>query len=142
MEYQDIQEFKRKKRFLKRYQNNLSCIVRLEEKRLLLDEKSKSVKSPNLSGMPRGGVPLTTADIVSDILDLDDRIARLKDKNKIVKEEILNEIDSLEDSRYCEVLEAFFIDGISLRDIGDNMGYTERHIHRLYKEAIVALISV
>lgn len=139
MEDQEIQEIERKKRSLKRYKKNLACIGRLEEKLRLLDERIKSAKSPNYSGMPRGGTPVTIAELISDKIELEERIKRLKTKKKKVKDEIVEEIDTLEDHRYCEVLEAFFIDGLSLEQIADNEGYTIRHIYRLYSEAVTVL---
>ena len=136
MENQDIQEIASKKRFLKRYRKNLNCIVRLEEKLALLDVKLNSVKSPSLSGMPRGGVPVTAADLVADKIDLENRIKRLKEKGKRLKLEIVEEIDSLDEPRYVAVLEGFFIDCLSMEDIADNEGYTVRHVYSLYHDAI------
>ena len=139
MEDQEIQEIKKKKRSLKRYRNNLACIGRLEEKLTLLDERIKSVKSPNYSGMPRGGTPITIEELISDKVDLEKRIKRLKDKGKKYKDQILEEIDSLEDLRYCEVLEAYFIECMSISDIAEEMGYTDRYIYDLYKNAVQEL---
>lgn len=139
MEDLEIQEIERKKRSLKRYKKNLVCIGRLEEKLALLDDRIKSVKSPNMSGMPRGGTPVTIADLLSDKVELEERIERQKAKSKDLKKEILEEIDSLDDVRYMEILESFFIDGISLEDIADNEGYTVRHVYRLYSEAVTKL---
>lgn len=136
---QDIQEIKKKKRSLKRYKINLACIGRLEEKLTLLDERIKSVKSPNYSGMPRGGTPVTLEELLSDKLDLEKRIKRLKDKGKKLKDQILEEIDSLEDPRYCEVLEAYFIECKTINEIAEDMGYTEVHIYNLYREAVTEL---
>ena len=136
MEDQKIQEIKSKKRTLKRYRKNLACIGRLEEKLSLLDERITSVKSPTLSGMPRGGKPTTVDDLVSEKLDLEKRIKRLKDRGKSIRSQILEEIDSLEDPRYAEVLEAYFIDCKNISDIAEEMGYTDRYIYDLYKEAI------
>lgn len=136
---QEIQEIKKKKRSLKRYRNNLACIDRLEEKLTLLDERIKSVKSPNYSGMPRGGTPITTEELISDKVDLEKRIKRLKDKGKKYKDQILEEIDSLEDLRYCEVLEAYFIECMSISEIAEEMGYTDRYIYDLYKDAVYEL---
>ena len=135
----EFQEIAKMKRYLKRYKKNIACISRLELKLTLLDEKIKSVKSPSLSGMPRGGVPVTIEDMLSDKLDLEERIKRLKSKSKRFKAEILEEIDSLDDPRYCEILESFFIDCLSLEDIADNEGYTVRHTYRLYSEAVRTL---
>lgn len=139
MEDQEIQEIERKKRSLKRYKKNLACIGRLEEKLNLLDERIKSVKSPNYSGMPRGGTPVTIEELLSDKIELEERIKRLKGKSKNLKRDILEEIDSLEDPRYCEVLEVFFIECLSLEEIAENEGYTIRHVYRLYSEAVTLL---
>lgn len=140
MENQDIQEIKKKKRSLKRYKINLACIGRLEEKLTLLDERIKSVKSPNYSGMPRGGTPVTLEELLSDKIDLEKRIKRLKDKCKKLKDQILEEIDSIEDPRYCEVLEAYFIDCMTMPEIALEMGYSERYTYDLYDKAIKILV--
>ena len=140
MDDHTVQEIeKRKKKSLKRYRKNLACIKRLEEKLVILDERITAVKSPSLSGMPRGGTPVTLADLVSDKVDLEKRIERLKVKGKKLKSEIYEEIDSLEDPRYCEVLEAHFIEGLTFESIAEEMGYTERHVYTLYSEAISLL---
>ncbi len=139
MENQEIQEIENKKRFLKRYRKNLNCIVRLEGKLALLETKLGSVRSPNLSGMPRGGVPITDADLIADKIDLENRISRLKEKGKNLKREILEEIDSLDEPRYVAVLEGFFIDCLSMEDIADNEGYTVRHVYSIYHDAVRAL---
>ena len=136
MENQDIQEIEKKKRSLKRYKNNLACIDRLEAKLILLSERIESVKSPNYSGMPRGGTPVTIEELLSDKIELEKRIERLKSKGKKIKAEILEEIDTFEDPRLCEILEAFFIDGLSIDEIAENEGYTSRHVYRLYSEAV------
>lgn len=129
----------KKKRSLKRYRKNVACIERLEKKLVLLDERITSIRSPSFSDMPRGGVPVTIDDLMSDKIDLEDRIKRLKAKSRNLKKSVCEEIDSLEDPRYCEVLEAHFIDGLPIEDIADELGYTERHVNRLYSEAITLL---
>lgn len=139
MENQDLQEIEKKKRSLKRYKKNVACIGRLEEKLTLLDERIKSVKSPNYSGMPRGGTPVSLEELLSDKVDLEKRIKRLKDKGKKLKDQITEEIDSLEDPRYCEVLEAYFIECKTIDKIAEDMGYTEVHIYNLYREAVTEL---
>lgn len=129
----------KKKRSLRRYRKNIACIERLEKKLVLMDERITSLRSPSLSGMPRGGVPVTIDDLMSDKLDLEDRIKRLKAKSRDLKKAVCEEIDSIEDSRYCEILEAHFIDGLSFDDIAEELGYTERHVIKLYSEAITLL---
>lgn len=139
MENSEIQQIERKKRSLKRYKKNLACIERLEAKLDQINDRMISVRSPNLSGMPRGGTPVTLADLISEKDELEERIKRLKDKSKKLRGEILDEIDSLEDTRYCDVLEGFFIDCLSLEAIAEEMGYTDRHVYRLYSEGVTKL---
>ena len=134
------QEIERKKRSLKRYRKNLACITRLEERLENLNDRIEGLRSPSLSGMPRGGVPVTSADLIADKADLEKRIERLKAKSRDLKSAVYEEIDSLEDSRYCEILEARFIDGQTFEDIAEEMGYTERHIYTLYREALNLLV--
>lgn len=136
MEDREIQEIEKKKRSLKRYKKNVACIDRLEDKLALLDQRIKSAKSPNLSGMPRGGTPVTVEELLSDKLDLEKRIRRLKEKSRKLKDQILDEIDSLEDPRYCEVLEAYFIECKTISQIAEDMGYTDVHIYNLYRDAV------
>ena len=142
MEDQEVEALiNRKKKYLKRYKKAVACIARLEGKYQTLTERIKSVKSPNYSGMPRGGVPVTTEELIADKLELEERIKRLKKKSRRIKSEIIEEIDTLEDPLHCEILEAFFIDCLSIEDIADNLGYTDRHIYRMYNEA-VSIIAV
>ena len=139
MENQNVQEIANKKKSLKRYKKNLKCIDRLVEKLNSLDERLVSIKSPNYSGMPRGGVPVTIDELMSDKIELEQRITRLKRKGVNLKREILEEIDSIDDPRYCSILESFFIDCLTMEEIAEEEGYTERHIYRLYNEAISML---
>lgn len=132
----EVQEIAQKKRYLKRYRKNIACINRLNNKLYLLTNRIESIKSPSFSGMPRGGVPVTVAELLSDKIELEKRIERLQLKNKKIKSEILEEIDSLDDPRYCEVLEAYFIDCMTISEIAEKEAYTDRHIYRLYDEAI------
>lgn len=129
-----------KKRALKRYRKNRECVERLKDKLSTLTQKIESVRIPTLSGMPRGGSPITVDDLIADKIQLEDRIARLEDKGRTLKAEILEEIDALEDVRFCEVLELYFIDCKSMEDIAEISGYNPRYVYDLYSRG-VALIA-
>ena len=90
--------------------------------------------------MPRGGTPVTIAELLSDKVDLEKRIERLKGKGKKIKDLIIEEIDSLEDPKQAEVLEAFLIDCKTIEEIAEDMGYTDRYIYDLYRDAINELV--
>ncbi len=129
-------EFHRKKRWLKRYRKNRACLFRLEEKLAQLDERLYRVKAPNYSGMPRGGTAATIEDLLTDKTELEARINRFCVQGRRIKAETLEKIDELEDSRHAEVLEYYFIDCLSMDEIAELTGYTNRHVFRLYSEAI------
>lgn len=139
MEQKEIELIEKKKRSLKRYKKNLSCIERLEAKLDQIETRMTSVRSPKLSDMPRGGTPVTIEDLIADKIELEERIDRLKRKSRKLRSEILEEIDRVDDTRYSEVLESFFIDCKTLEDIAEEMGYTDRHIYRLYSEGVTYL---
>ena len=135
----EVQETELKKRFLKRYKKNLALIERLKSKVAVLDDRRKTIRSPKLSDMPRGGVPVTAEDLLAEQSEIEDRIKRLECKSKRLKSEILNKIDEVEDYRYAEILEAYFIECKDFDSIADDMNYNIRHIMRLYTEAVNAI---
>jgi hypothetical protein len=133
----DIQdETELKKRYLKRYRKNRALINRLNEKVILLDQRITGISSPRFSDMPRGGTPVSKEDLVAEKDEIKDRINRLESKGKIIKAEILDKIDELDDPRYAEILESFCIKCMEFSDIAEDNNYTIRHIIRLYSEGI------
>lgn len=135
-----VREIERKKKYLKRYKRNVAQIIRLKSKLSILNDRIYSLKSPTLSDMPRGGDPVTIADLISDKQDLEARIERLKVRGRKLKSEILDCIDGLDmDPKYAEVLESFFIDCKDFDQIADEMVFTERHVIRLYSDGIKAI---
>lgn len=139
MSPETIQELEKKKRYLKRYKRNKAQLDRLEKRLAALDDRIYSLRSPSLSGMPRGGEPVTIADLIADKQELEDRIIRLSTKGRRIKAEILEVIDSLDNCQYAEVLESFLIDGEEFDEIAERTGYTERHIIRLYSAGVRAV---
>lgn len=134
-----VQDVELKKRYLKRYRKNRALINRLKNKIMIIDERLSGLRSPTLSDMPRGGTPITKEDLIAEKDEILIRIKRLEDKGKIFKDSILDKIDELEDPRYAEVLESYFIGCKSLEAIADENGYSIRHIVRLYSSGIEAI---
>ena len=134
-----IQETEVKKRYLRQYRKNRALVNRLKSKIKNLDERMTSLRSPTLSDMPRGGTPITKEDMIAEKDELIDRLSRLEDKGRKIKAELLDKIDDLDDPRYAEVLESYFIDCKTLEDIADENNYTMRHIVRLYSSAIKSI---
>lgn len=134
-----VNELDRRKRILKRYKRNAAMIDRLAEKLEELNNKIYSLNSPSLSDMPRGGEPVQVEDLIADKLILEQRIERLKVKGQALRSELMDLIDNLDDPRYAEILERFFIDREDFETIANETGYTVRHVIRLYSEGILSM---
>lgn len=140
MDDKTLLERENKKKYLKRYRRNGVLVGRLERKLEAIEARIQGVRSPSLSGMPRGGEPVTREDLIADKVDLERRIKRLKGKGETIRREILDIIDDLDDWRYAEILEDFLIEEMDFSEIAEKMDFTERHVIRLYGEAIDAVI--
>lgn len=134
-----IHDIEYKKLYLRRYKKNLALISRLEKRIESLDRKIFALRSPKYSDMPKGGTPVSIEELISDKEDINKRISRLKKKGQVYKAEIIDKIDELDDPRYADVLEMFFIDCMTFSEIAEVKAYTERHVKRLYREGIDSL---
>lgn len=134
-------DVERKKRFLKRYRKNQSCIEQLRERIKDLDDRIKTVRSPNYSGMPRGGTPVTSVDLLAEKDELERRLKNRLEKSDNYKREIHDEIDTLDDPTQVDILEKYFIDCMEFEDIADELGYNMRHVTRLYARAIYTMVN-
>ena len=129
-------EIKKKKSFLKRYRNYLIRIERLEEKLLSIDNQLEGMSSKRISDMPTGGLPVTVEDILNRKDETKKRIQRLIDNSVSVKSEIYEVIDHIDDYRFAEVLEAYFIECKTLEFIAEEKHYSIRHVGFLYGKGI------
>lgn len=126
----------KKKKWLGRYRQNMGKIDRLSDRLEILDQRITRIKTPNLSGMPRGGTPVTTADLIGDKLELEERIKRLQDKGAKYRREILEPIDDLSDETLSEILENYYIRCLTIEEIAVQLQYSVRHVWRLFSQAI------
>lgn len=71
-----------------------------------------------------------------NLAELNDTIDRLSAELTAIKDEILQGIYRLEDSRYREVLKLYYVDCMTLEQIAVKMNYSFPHIKRLKFEAM------
>lgn len=142
MENLESQEMKRKKRYLNRYNKIRESISDIESQVSDLEARITSLSSPGFSDMPRGGTPVTKAELICRKIELEERLKRFKTKSDVLRRETLDEIDRLIDIRYIKVLESIYIDGRDTVDTASYLGYHSRHVERLYSEAINELIQL
>lgn len=132
----DLSKYESQKRYLKRYRKNRLLIERLEDKLAKLDERLFKIKSVSFGETVRGGIPVTMDDLLADKDDLSRRINKLLIKGRKYRTEIVDAIDELDDAQSAEILEMFFVDCKDFDIIADELGYSVRHVTRIYNEAI------
>lgn len=100
-----------------------------------LNARLEAGRMSALTGMPRGGT--------ADWTDMADRVLSLETKiNDQVRELVrlkraaMDAIALVDDSRYREVLELYYIDGYTWEQVAERMGYDVRWVYRLHGRAL------
>lgn len=103
------------------------------ERRRLYEQLTRGVG--NMSGMPRGGTR-DWADAAARLADLDAELARMVGRLVMVKRELWNVIDLVEDPELRVLLELRYAEKLTWRQVARRMNYDERSVYRLYKKAL------
>lgn len=80
----------------------------------------------------------STLKYIEKYVDMMAKIDKLIDEYVDLKDKIIGEIHQLNDQRYIDVLYFRYVEGMLFADIGNKMGYGERHIWRLHCAALRA----
>lgn len=112
-------------------------LKRLEEKLEKITVKIESIRSSNISSMPKSG---GLAQDISDLLGQQEEYQSLIIK-KIIKLEKSRQnaessIDTLEDSRLKLILNYVYLEDMTFKEIAVDLRKSERHIRRLHDIAI------
>ena len=88
-----------------------------------------------LTGMPRGGNSDWT-ETADKLIELEKIVnARVREMCK-VKRLAMEAIEAVEEMRYREVLELYYLDGFTWDTVAQQMGYDVRHVTRLHGKAL------
>lgn len=97
--------------------------------------------SPVLSGMPHlGGVSDRVLDAVQHIADIDAELDREIDRKVNLRREIESCIIGIPDDKLRDVLRNIYIDGKSIEETAERIGYSARHTRRLHALAVNVLV--
>ena len=124
------------KNVLIQYRKVVSMIKHLDRKIEDLDDRMMSIKSGKITGMPRGGTPITNVDLIADKDDLEKRKDRFEVIAKQKKEIVQSYIDTVLYPRHNDFLTMYYVDCMSVEEISEEMPCSIRHAWRLYREAI------
>ena len=124
------------KNVLYQYKRVIRMIKHLNTKINNINDKIISIKSGKISDMPKGGVPVTVEDMVSDKVDLEKRKKRFEVIAKQKKEIVQSYIDTVYSPKHNDLLMMYYINDMSIEQIAKQAVYSVRHTWRLYYEAI------
>lgn len=110
--------------------------AQLEELRLLaFGDKSPSIDKPQVQSSPVGD---KMENAVIKYVDAAKEISALIDRYVAVKQDIIDEIHSLKNKDYIDLLYKRYVDYMSLGEIADEMNYSYSRIRHLHGSALEA----
>ena len=124
------------KEFLRRARSVDRRIDEATERVERLRARLESGRMSSITGMPRGGASDWT--VTADrLIELERGVnARVRDMCRL-KRLAQEAIDRVEDARYRELLELYYIDGFTWEQVAETMEYDVRHVTRLHGEALL-----
>ena len=126
-------------KYLNGYRWAVENIKMLSERLATLNSKLYNVDSPVITDMPRGGVGLDTADLLSDKLNIEQELLERLEYGLDLKSEVVKLIRTVNDPKLRMILEMKYLDFMNIGEIASRLGYSSNHISRLHNEAIDSL---
>ena len=137
MDEKEYQEYQNKKEYLTGYRKACKKIESLKEQLDSLREIEQSIKSQQLSDMPKGSNRhQDLSDLMVKLEDLQAQIADAIAESCRIKLEIEEALWKLEDPEEARVLRFRYIYFMTGREISSTMSYSPRQIWRLHDNAI------
>lgn len=123
------------KEFLRRARGMDRRIDEATERVMRLRARLETGRMAQISDMPRGGGSDWT-DTANALIDLEMQMnARIREMCKL-KRLAMEAIEAVEEARYREVLELYYLDGFTWEQVAEQMGYDLRWIYRLHGRAL------
>ncbi|WP_225439396.1 sigma factor-like helix-turn-helix DNA-binding protein [Ligilactobacillus agilis] len=110
-------------------------IERLEEKLKVLTDRYE-LKAQTYSDEPKGGRPATLEDMVIQKEKLESRIAVYYSKSRAIRDRFEKAAEKMDNQTEAKILDYYFFEGMTLEQIADELGYTVRHVSRLYHHGL------
>lgn len=140
MDEKEYMEYQRKKEYLTGYRKACKKIESLKEQLDSLREVEKSIRSQQLSDMPKGGNwHQDLSDLMVKLEDLQAQIADAITESCKIKLEIEEALWKLEDPEEARILRFRYIYFMDWGELGGMMGYSPRQAQRIHKDAIKKL---
>lgn len=137
MDETEYMEYQKKKEYLAGYRKACKKIESLKEQLESLREIEQSIKSQQLSDMPKGSNRhQDLSDLMVKLEDLQAQIADTITESCKIKLEIEEALWKLEDPEEARVLRFRYIYFAKMEEISETMGYSRTQIWRICEQAI------
>lgn len=130
-----MNELDEKKSKLNQYRKLKNMADWLDKQARELGERAASTGSKKMSDMPRGGKKETMEDLLTEKVDVEKRRDRFNVKAKEARSVVQGYIDTVTSPQHNALLKGLYIDRLSVGEIAERDGYSERQEWRIYKEA-------
>lgn len=134
------EHFRESKKVLMRYRALMEKVARMEERLEQIDRDLMSIKSPALSSEPKTSVRITLEDKLIRKDELESKINATLKFARQNRADIMRCIDALENQKSALVLERYFIDGVTLETIADEMNYSYEYVKQLYVAGVKSAV--
>ena len=124
------------KEFLRRARTVDRRVDEAHERVERLRARLEAGRISQITGLPRGGASDWT-ETADRLIELERRVnARIRE---LVRWKLMamDAIDQVEEARLREVLELYYIDGLTWEQVAERMGYVVRQIYRLHGVALL-----
>lgn len=143
MDEKEYQQYQDKKEYLMSYKKACKRIESLKEQLNSLQEIEQSVRSQQISDMPKGGGrQQDLSDLMVKLEDLQIQIADAITESCKIKLEIEEALWKLEDPGEARVLRFRYIYFMPWEEISRTMNYSRKQIQRIHQKAIQNLKDV
>lgn len=124
------------KALLSKYRNAMELVEDVEMEIEAIDKRMTSIKSKNLSGMPRGGTPVTTEDLLDEKMFLEKRKQKLEAMASEQRDFVQRVIDTLVSARQNKILTMYYVKRMTPQEIAESEHCTERTVYRFMSKGI------
>ena len=126
------------KEFLRLARGADDRIDRAQERVERLRARLEAGRMSQITGMPRGGGADWT-ETADKLIELERVVnARIRDMCR-VKRLAMEAIEAVEEMRYREVLELYYLDGLTWEKVAEQMHYTTRNVTVLHGKALLKI---
>lgn len=122
----------KKKKFLESYYWQSYRLEKLQKKLERINDRIESIKTSNISIMPKGGTHLDIVDLLAIQEEYQRILISKMSALERTRKNIELSIQTIEDAKLESILSDKYLENLSYKEIGAELNRSDRHIRRLH----------